>query len=99
MEKDINGILRESWEEVGRDLRQATVEVAQSIGGQDVAMETITLAGDPSQAIPNPESLQFLETNFSGSAESVISRAEQIQKARHERERENFVTRIFKRRE
>lgn len=82
MEKDVQGISMESWEQVGRDLRQAIVEVAQSMGGQDIAIEAISLAGNLDQILLNPESLQFLETDFPGSIEAFITRAEQIQQER-----------------
>lgn len=87
----------EDWRAAGKYLRQATVEVAQSMGGQDLAMGTIDLAGDSDQILPSPESLQFLETNFPGAAEAIISRAERIQKESFRKDR-NFISRIFRRR-
>ncbi|MDO8269759.1 MAG: hypothetical protein Q7T54_03760 [Candidatus Levybacteria bacterium] len=92
------GISRESWEQAGRYLRQAIVEISQSAGGQSTAIETISLAGDSAQILPKPESLLFLETNFPGSAEAIITRAEQIQQESFRQEKGNKTTRIFRRR-
>ena len=92
----------ESWKAVGKYLRQATVEVAQSMGGQDLAMEAINLAGNPENVIPNPASLAFLEMQFPGSAEAIMLRSERIQQDQFEQDRlkvgkGNFVSRFFRR--
>lgn len=84
------------WKQVGTDLRQATVEVAGSLGGQEITTEAIGLAGDSSQLLPCPEALKFLDAQFPGAAEKVISRAEQIQQTRLKLEGGNFVSSILR---
>lgn len=89
---------KEDWEKVGKLVRQASVEIAQGLGGQELASEVISLAGDPSSnMLPDPSALGFLEARYPGTIDAILSRAKQIQIVQHRRERKPFPARLFKR--
>jgi hypothetical protein len=84
------------WEKVGGYMRRALVEVSQELGGQDVALQAIQNAGDVDDILPDTKALAFLDANFPGAAESVLVRAEQIQRAQLPK-RGNVLARLFRR--
>jgi len=89
----------EDWRKTGEYLRQGLFEVSIKIGGDELVDEVIKKA-DSTGPIPNAKSLQYLEELCPGSAEEVMSRADQIQRIRHKsdkRKRDSFISRLFRR--
>lgn len=95
--KEVEEPTSKDWENVGRDYKQALVEVAGKLGGKEVVAEVVSLGGVPTQGLPDMKSADFLEQKFPGSINVVLARSVQIQQVRQKREKSDLFKSLFKR--
>ncbi len=78
-------VLRSDWQAVGGYLLLALHEVANDLGGKELAKKIgdIAVSGD---ILPNPEALKTLEEIQEGTAKRVFARSSEIQRAAHQRD-------------
>lgn len=82
-QRRITDSIRQDWVAVGSDLKTAMEEVAEELGGEDFRTRVSVVAASK-DVLPDPAALILLNSNFPGSAEAVIERAELIARQRRE---------------
>lgn len=85
---DSSRAVSDAFQEVGMDMFQAMNEVAYDMGGDEFANEVVEAAFDSYDIMPNFKALKLLKARDPEAATRVMSRSSEIQKERHQEERD-----------
>jgi hypothetical protein len=74
------------WKKVGGDLREAAIETARELGGEEFSREVELLAASGEGPLPDAAAFARLEEAFPGGAGRALDRSLEIASARRSRE-------------